>query len=125
MDNDLNKSLLTRRELRNNSTPEEAVLWIQIKSRKIKGYKWRRQHPIGSYILDFYCPEAKLCIELDGAAHYTYNGAREDNIRTSFLNSKGIKVIRFENRLIWDNIDYVLEIIEQELENKQRGNLEF
>jgi very-short-patch-repair endonuclease len=125
MDNDLNKSLLTRRELRNNSTPEEAVLWTQIKSRKIKGYKWRRQHPIGSYILDFYCPEAKLCIELDGAAHYTYNGAREDNIRTSFLNSKGIKVIRFENRLIWDNIDYVLEIIEQELENKQRGNLEF
>ena len=125
MNNDLNKSLLTRRELRNNSTPEEAVLWTQIKSRKIKGYKWRRQHPIGSYILDFYCPEAKLCIELDGAAHYTYNGAREDNIRTSFLNSKGIKVIRFENRLIWDNIDCVLEIIEQELENKQRGNLEF
>ena len=75
MDNDLNKSLLTRRELRNNSTPEEAVLWTQIKSRKIKGYKWRRQHPIGSYILDFYCPEAKLCIELDGAAHYTYSGA--------------------------------------------------
>ena len=125
MDNDLNKSLLTRRELRNNSTPEEAVLWTQIKSRKIKGYKWRRQHPIGSYILDFYCPEAKLCIELDGAAHYTYSGAREDNIRTSFLNSKGIKVIRFENRLIWDNIDYVLEIIELKLENKQRGNLEF
>ena len=125
MDNDLNKSLLTRRELRNNSTPEEAVLWTQIKSRKIKGYKWRRQHPIGSYILDFYCPEAKLCIELDGAAHNTYSGAREDNIRTSFLNNKGIKVIRFENRLIWDNIDYVLEIIEQELENKQRGNLEF
>ena len=125
MDNDLNKSLLVRRELRNNSTPEEAVLWTQIKSRKIKGYKWRRQHPIGEYILDFYCPEAKLCIELDGAAHYTYNGAREDSIRTSFLNSKGIKVIRFENRLIWDNIDGVIEIIEQELENKQGGNLEF
>ena len=125
MDNDLNKSLLKRRELRNNSTPEEAVLWTQIKSRKIKGYKWRRQHPIGSYILDFYCPEAKLCIELDGAAHYTYSGEREDNTRTSFLNSKGIRVIRFENRLIWDNIDSVIEIIEQELENKQGGNLEY
>jgi len=125
MDNDLNKSLLTRRELRNNSTPEEAVLWTQIKSRKIKGYKWRRQHPIGIYILDFYCPKAKLCIELDGAAHYTYSGEREDCIRTSFLNSKGIKVIRFENRLIWDNIEGVIDIIEQELENKQRGNLEF
>ena len=125
MDNDLNKSLLTRRELRNNSTPEEAVLWTQIKSRKIKGYKWRRQHPIGIYILDFYCPKAKLCIELDGAAHYTYSGEREDSIRTSFLNSKGIKVIRFENRLIWDNIEGVIDIIEQELENKQRGNLEF
>ena len=125
MDKDLNKSLLTRRELRNNSTPEEAVLWTQIKSRKIKGYKWRRQHPIGEYILDFYCPEAKLCIELDGAAHFSYSWAREDNIRTSFLNSKGIKVIRFENRLIWDNIDGVIEIIEQELENKQGGNLEF
>ena len=125
MDNDLNNSLLKRRELRNNSTPEEAVLWTQIKSRKIKGYKWRRQHPIGSYILDFYCPEAKLCIELDGAAHYTYSGSREDNTRTSFLNSKGIRVIRFENRLIWDNIDSVIEIIEQELENKQGGNLEY
>ena len=125
MDNDLNKSLLVRRELRNNSTPEEAVLWTQIKSRKIKGYKWRRQHPIGSYVLDFYCPEAKLCIELDGATHYTYSGAREDNIRTSFLNSKGIRVIRFENRLNWDNINGVIDIIEQELKNKQGGNLEY
>ena len=125
MDNDINKSLLARRDLRNNSTPEEAVLWTQIKSRKIKGYKWRRQHPIGGYILDFYCPKAKLCIELDGANHYTYSGAREDYTRTSFLNSKGIKVIRFENRLIWDNIDSVIKIIEQELENKQGGNLEF
>ena len=66
-----------------------------------------------------------MCIELDGATHYTYSGAREDNIRTSFLNSKGIRVIRFENRLIWDNINGVIEIIEQELKNKQGGNLEY
>ena len=75
--------------------------------------------------MDFYCASAKLCIELDGQNHYTFHGSREDNIRTKFLNSKGIRVIRFENRLIWDNLQGVLDIIKTELENKSIENKEF
>ena len=63
--------LLKRKELRRNLTPEEAVLWTLLKAKRLDGSKWRKQHPIGNYILDFYCPEAKLCVELDGNKHYT------------------------------------------------------
>ncbi|MBR2325981.1 MAG: endonuclease domain-containing protein [Alistipes sp.] len=117
--------LQIRKELRKNLTPAEATLWSQIKARNIKGYKWRRQHPVGPYILDFYCPEVRLCIELDGAGHYTFNGAKEDLIRTAFLNEKGIRVLRFENRLIWENIDGVIDIIARELESNNKYNLEY
>ncbi len=117
--------LLIRKELRRNLTPEEAVLWTKMKSRNIKGYKWRRQHPVGCYILDFYCPQAKICVELDGAGHYTFSGAREDVVRTAFLNEKGIRVLRFENRLIWDNLEAVLDVIERELESNNKKNMEY
>ena len=76
--------LIRRKELRRNLTPEEAVLWTQLKAKGLDGSKWRKQHSVGNYILDFYCPEAKLCVELDGERHYTFEGAREDDVRTSF-----------------------------------------
>lgn len=114
-----------RRYLRKNLTPEEAVLWKHLKSKQIENYKWRKQHPVGAYILDFYCPKANLCIELDGRNHYSFQGAKEDEIRTLFLNRKGIKVLRFENKLIWNNLEQVLTIIKQELNNPQRKNKEF
>ena len=121
------KSILLekRRYLRKNLTPEEAVLWNCLKSKQIKNHKWRKQHPIGAYILDFYCPETKLCIELDGKNHYSFQGAKEDEIRTKFLNNKGIKVLRFENQLIWKSLEQVLTIIEKELNNLNRENKEF
>ena len=114
-----------RKELRSNSTSAEAVLWRMLKGKQIEGKRWRRQFSIGYYILDFYCPEIKLAIELDGQSHYTFHGAREDDIRTQFLNSRGIRVIRFENRLIWDNLQGVLDIIKAELENKTIENKEY
>ena len=117
--------IIKSKELRRNLTPEEAVLWTQLKSHKLNNSKWRKQHPIGSYILDFYCPGAKLCVELDGSSHYTYQGAKEDAVRTAFLNTKGIKVIRFENRLIWDNLQGVLDIILQELDCNSTENGEY
>ena len=117
--------LLKRRELRRNLTPEEAVLWTQLKGKTLDGSKWRKQHPVGNYILDFYCPEAKLCVELDGKGHYTFEGARGDEVRTSFLNTCGIRVVRFENRLIWENLQGVIDTIRQELRNKKMENKEF
>ena len=120
-----NIKLEQRRYLRKNLTPEEAVLWKALKSKQIEDFKWRKQHPVGGYILDFYCPKARLCIELDGKRHYTFQGTKEDFQRTTYLNSKGIRVIRFENRLIWENFDEVINIIKKELNNSSNVNLEF
>ena len=87
-----------RRELRTNGTIAEATLWQMLKSRQIAGFKFRRQFGIGPYILDFYCPELRLCIELDGQPHFTPEGYEYDLHRTEYLNRfHGIQVMRFEN----------------------------
>jgi very-short-patch-repair endonuclease len=104
--------LEVRRQLRKSGEAAEAVLWKCIKSRQILGYKFRRQFSIGPYILDFYCPEAKLCVELDGADHYTIDGAKSDQFRSGYLfNEHGIKVLRFENRDLYYNLEGVLNEI--------------
>ena len=95
----------TRKQLRNNATSSEALLWKALRGRNAGGYKFRRQQGIGSYILDFYCPELRLCIELDGSSHdhkYEY-----DERRTAFLNEQGIKVVRFHNEVVLANVDAV------------------
>ena len=114
----------TRRQLRRAGEAAEAVLWKCIKSRQILGYKFRRQFSVGSYILDFYCPELKLCIELDGAGHYTMDGAKYDKQRSDYLFKEyGIKVLRFENRDLYYNLEGVLNEITSYLriikENKE------
>ena len=104
--------LEVRRQLRKSGEAAEAVLWKCIKSRQILGYKFRRQFSIGPYILDFYCPEAKLCVELDGADHYTIDGVKYDQLRSGYLfNEHGIKVLRFENRDLYYNLEGVLNEI--------------
>ena len=104
-----------RQNLRTTLTPAEAKLWQHIKSRQLEGYKWRRQHPIGKYILDFYCPKAKLAIELDGKHHYTIDGTNADEIRTEYLQNQGITVIRFENKELWENPEGVINTIQATL----------
>ena len=111
------KSLL--RKLRKNMTPAEVTLWQQLKAGRLDGTHWRRQYSVDKYILDFYCPIYKLCIELDGQEHFTMQGDTRDYDRTIFLNSKGIEVIRFENKEIWENIESVLETIKLKLKNKR------
>ncbi|WP_071885974.1 endonuclease domain-containing protein [Hymenobacter sedentarius] len=101
-----------RRALRNNLTPAEAKLWSVLKSGQLAGRKFRRQHSIGEFILDFYCPQEKLAVELDGASHFTASGNLHDAARTVYLNAAGIHVIRFENKLIWSALDSVLHTIE-------------
>ena len=103
-----------RRELRNEGTSAEAMLWFHLKERKIEGTRWRRQFSIGPYILDFYCPQLHLCIELDGAPHFTIEGSEHDYNRDEWLlQEKGIRIIRFENIDIFKRQDEVVEHIRE------------
>lgn len=91
------KILLTRRkELRNKSTPEEILLWLKLKNSQI-GFKFRRQHSIGGYIVDFYCPIKKLVIEIDGPQHLKKENKEYDKIRSDYFKGLNIKVLRFTN----------------------------
>ena len=86
------------RELRSNATKEENTLWYQY----LRNYpvRFRRQCPMGQYIVDFYCAKARLVIELDGSQHYETDGIVNDAVRTSYLESLGLKVLRFSNKQI-------------------------
>lgn len=110
----MNKSELIglRKELRNHSTLAEATLWKMLKGAQIDNLKFRRQHSVGPYILDFYCPQIKLAIELDGEIHNRQ--ADYDQQRTYFLNKvKGIEVLRFENRMALEEPERILKEIEE------------
>jgi len=100
-----------RKKLRNNSTQAEIFLWNYLKHSKLEGRKFRRQHSIGNYIVDFYCPSEKLIIELDGEVHFNDDAIEYDKRRTTYLENKGFKVIRFENQEAIYNVDLVLEQI--------------
>lgn len=100
------------RELRRELTPIEAILWQRLRSRRLAGLKFRRQHPIGPFITDFYCAERKLVIEIDGDT--PAEKARYDASRTAWLEEQGIRVIRFNNRDVLDNLPGVLEMIKDE-----------
>lgn len=111
--NNLKALKARRKQLRNHLTPAEAFMWKLLQHSKLEGRKFRRQHSVGYYILDYYCPSEKLAIELDGAHHFTEAGAAYDEMRTQFLNSVGIRVIRFENKEVFEHSEGVLEIIKK------------
>ena len=101
-----------RRELRTNGTSAEAVLWGSLRAKQIEGIQWRRQFSIGPFILDFYAPQLKLCIELDGEPHYTPDGADYDLRREEWLfREHGIRIIRFENNDIFRHNESIVEYI--------------
>ncbi len=87
-----------RKKLRNNSTPAEVFLWKHLKQKQISNKKFRRQQSIGNYIVDFYCPEERLVIELDGEVHFEEETMKYDEERSKYLNELNIKVLRFENQ---------------------------
>jgi len=103
-----------RKHLRNNSTEAEILLWTYLKGKQLKGRKFRRQQSIGNYIVDFYCPEEKLVVELDGDFHFDEEIKKYDAGRTEYINNFGIKLIRFENQEVLYNLETVLESIEKE-----------
>ena len=106
-----------RRDLRNNLTSAEAGLWKLLKSKQIDGYRFRRQFSIGNYIIDFYCPQKKVAIELDGAHHYTTAGYENDMKRDQDLKGLGVTVLRFENREVFEATDALIDKVKQALDN--------
>jgi very-short-patch-repair endonuclease len=106
-----------RQTLRNSLTAAEAVLWNSLKHRQLCGKKFRRQAGIGRYVVDFLCPECGLVIELDGDAHFSPNIDQYDDPRTRYLETQGLRVLRFENSEIKEDLDRVLETIKANLNN--------
>ena len=100
------------RKLRQNMTPAEKMLWKLLRNRKFKGLKFRRQHPIDKYIVDFICVEKKLVVEADGEIHKKADQIKYDRERTADLESHGLKVIRFTNDEILSDVFKVLKKIE-------------
>jgi len=100
-----------RKELRNNATSAEAYLWKYLSKSQLEGRKFRRQHSIGKFIVDFYCPSENLIVELDGQVHINPTAENYGQNRTQYLESSGTKVIRFENSMVFDFLPSVLQEI--------------
>src|SRR5215475_12161447 len=96
------------RRLRRNQTDAEKLLWSILRSRQLLGLKFRRQQPVGPYILDFYCHDYGLCIALDGGQHYISKGQLGDETRAAFLQTRGIHNLRFSNLDVLRNLEGVL-----------------
>jgi len=99
------------RELRQQQTPAEDALWQMLRDRQLLDLKFRRQHQFGDYILDFYCAEKKLAVELDGKPHTTEARKKVDAKRDAYLKSQGVTVLRFENHLVFDDTEQILTAI--------------
>ena len=107
------------RRLRREMTDAERLLWAQLRQRQVAGLKFRRQHPLGSFIVDFVCIEARLVIEVDGGQHGEWQPA--DEARTAWLNSQGYRVLRIWNNEVLQNIDGVREAIWTETQADREG----
>jgi very-short-patch-repair endonuclease len=106
--------LKKRRRLRSDMTPQEIILWSRLRREQL-GCKFRRQHSIGNYIVDFYCPKKKLIVELDGCQHKRDKDTKHDAKRTRYFESLEIKVLRFWNNEVNENLEGVVLKIEENL----------
>lgn len=105
-----------RRELRKNATNEERELWHYLRGRKLGGYKFLRQFSIDRFIMDFYCAQYRVAIEIDGSQHTNDQGTAYDAERTAILSEFGVTIIRFTNEDISKRIGYVLRTISDSLD---------
>jgi len=103
------------RQLIKNSTDAEILLWSKIRMKQLGGLLFYRQKPLGGYIADFYCPKAKLAIEVDGGQHLTAEAVEYDRVRDEYMATMGLKVLRFTNTDVTENIEGVIEVIENNL----------
>lgn len=106
----LKSNELRRRDLRHNMPEPERRLWNRLRGKQL-GVKFRRQHGIGPYIADFYCPERKLVIELDGDSHASAEAQQYDAKRNAYMNSVGLTVLRFTNSQVMTELDAVVDVI--------------
>ena len=113
----MNKYNLLARNLRKSQTLQEQKLWNLLRNRQLLGYKFKRQYPIGHYIVDFVCREKRLVIELDCGQHNIAVNINYDFLRSEYINQRGFKVIRFWNKEIDENIEGVIAKIIEELNN--------
>lgn len=100
-----------RKKLRHNLTAAELKLWYFVKNKQVDGFKFRRQFGIGKFIIDFYCPESKLAVEIDGDSHFDLKTKARDYTRDKYLKSFKINVLRFNNSEVIENIEGVIEKI--------------
>ena len=100
-----------RQRLRNEATKAERLLWWRLRGKQLDGMKFRRQYGVGEYVIDLYCPEVKLAIEVDGESHFDPTSRLHDERRLAFLESLGIRVIRFTNPQAYGQLDAVIEEI--------------
>ncbi|MBB4082251.1 endonuclease domain-containing protein [Brevundimonas lenta] len=105
------KSYERAKAFRKALTPPEARLWVHLKNRGLRGLRFRKQHPVGPYILDFYCAEASLAVEVDGASHDDAERIAHDRRRTVWLGQLGVRVIRVAARDVRDELEGVLAFI--------------
>ena len=110
---------LLSRTLRNDLTDAEKVLWQKLRGKQLRGLQFYRQKPLLDYIVDFYCPRAKLVIELDGSHHLDELSAASDLIRDERLLSIGLEVLRFDNLQVLQEIDAVLVVIDREIQRRR------
>ena len=102
-----------RQTLRNNATSSEAILWRALKGKQVDGLKFRRQYGVGPYVIDFYCPEIRLGIELDGGVHKTSYTPEYDEMRSRFLAENRIRVLRFNNEVVYNKVEGIREAIKK------------
>lgn len=108
-----------RQHLRNNMTETEVMLWSRLKGKQLLGYKVRRQYGVGNYVIDFYCPQLKLGIEVDGESHFTRKGLNHDKNRDDYISNEGIELIRVTTTDINDNLDGVVEYLARKFQNRE------
>ena len=108
-----------RRELRNNLTKAEVLLWSVLKGRQLEGFKFRRQFSIGKYHIDFFCTELNFGIEVDGETHFTPKGRTHDSRRKDFLDSLSIQIVRVNNPDVYDNLAGVWEMLRKAVQERK------
>lgn len=103
--------------LRRTSTETEVVFWSRIRRKQVLGFQFYRQKPVGPYIVDFYCPRAKLIIEIDGSQHFEEKNEQKDKERDTYLQALGFTVLRFNNTEVCQNVDSAVEMVFDFLDN--------
>jgi very-short-patch-repair endonuclease len=110
-----------RRYLRNHLPKAEVLLWMQLSNRQMLGYKFRRQYSVDKFVIDFYCPELRLAIEVDGDSHFTPHARIYDRGRQHHIESFGIRFLRVLDEDVYDNLGAVLDEIEATIRTIEAG----